>query len=195
MRQDFCESDEPYQQGSDCAIHLNQPRRYAHCAWILWLLIKSIAYYWGTTGSAKWAAILLHCYLIGDSSLPHVICVWLIAPNKVTALKLSSRCCLLQEDPSRAEAFRDYAARRKESVWTHFLNMLNRPDHFIVNQVITVPYSQQNFSCAWLFDSHQYCMCRLALNTPLPVFGAFTLSRLLASSRRSPAGRAAPTAN
>ena len=33
------------------------------------------------------------------------------------------------------EVFREYARRNKESVWGPFLNMLNRPDGFIVNQV------------------------------------------------------------
>lgn len=100
----------------------------------------------------------------------------LIAPNKITALKLSSRCCLLQEDPSRAEAFRDYAARRKESVWTHFLNMLNRPDHFIVNQVITVPSPSRTFharGCLINFNivcvdllSILHCECSVLLLSP-----------------------------
>ena len=40
-----------------------------------------------------------------------------------------------QEDKSRVEVFREYARKNKESVWMHFLNMLNRPDGFIINQV------------------------------------------------------------
>ena len=35
------------------------------------------------------------------------------------------------------DIFKDYARKYKESVWTPFLNMLNRPDAFIVNQVRT----------------------------------------------------------
>lgn len=41
---------------------------------------------------------------------------------------------VLQEDNARVEVFRDYATRRKESVFTPFLSMLTRPDAFIVNQ-------------------------------------------------------------
>ena len=33
------------------------------------------------------------------------------------------------------EVFKDYAKKVKEPVWSPFLNMLNRPDGFIVNQV------------------------------------------------------------
>lgn len=41
---------------------------------------------------------------------------------------------MLQEDKMRVELFRDYSRKNKESVWRPFLNMLNRPDGFIVNQ-------------------------------------------------------------
>lgn len=40
---------------------------------------------------------------------------------------------LLQEDRTRVEIFHEYAAKRKESVWGPFLNLLNRQDGFIVN--------------------------------------------------------------
>ncbi|KAK7867797.1 hypothetical protein R5R35_001210 [Gryllus longicercus] len=40
---------------------------------------------------------------------------------------------MFQEEPSRVEIFREHAARKKESVWTPFLNLLNRPDGFIQN--------------------------------------------------------------
>ena len=39
----------------------------------------------------------------------------------------------LQEDKNRVTIFRDYAKKRRESVWAHFLNLLNRPDGFIQN--------------------------------------------------------------
>lgn len=45
---------------------------------------------------------------------------------------------LLQEDKSRVEIFKNYAVKNKESMWTPFLNMLNRPDPFIVNQVCKI---------------------------------------------------------
>ncbi|KAG8237154.1 hypothetical protein J437_LFUL011203 [Ladona fulva] len=40
---------------------------------------------------------------------------------------------MLQEDSSRVEIFREHAARKHESVWGPFLNLLNRPDGFITN--------------------------------------------------------------
>jgi V-type H+-transporting ATPase subunit H len=61
-----------------------------------------------------------------------------ISKDQTVQYILTSLDDMLTEDPSRAEAFREYAARRKESVWTHFLNMLNRPDHFIVNQTARI---------------------------------------------------------
>lgn len=45
---------------------------------------------------------------------------------------------LLQEDKSRVEIFKNYAVKNKESMWTPFLNMLNRPDPFIVNQTFRI---------------------------------------------------------
>jgi len=41
---------------------------------------------------------------------------------------------MLQEDKGRVDIFREYARKNKESVWGLFLNMLNRPDGFIINQ-------------------------------------------------------------
>jgi V-type H+-transporting ATPase subunit H len=41
---------------------------------------------------------------------------------------------MLQEDKTRVDIFREYARKTKDSVWGAFLNMLNRPDSFIVNQ-------------------------------------------------------------
>lgn len=41
---------------------------------------------------------------------------------------------LLQEDHSRVEIFKEYALKKRENVWTPFLNMLARPDGFIINQ-------------------------------------------------------------
>lgn len=40
----------------------------------------------------------------------------------------------LQEDPSRVEIFREYARKRKESVWQPFFQLLERSDLFIVHQ-------------------------------------------------------------
>lgn len=40
---------------------------------------------------------------------------------------------VLQEDKSRVEIFKEYCRRKKESVWAPFLNLLNRPDGFIMN--------------------------------------------------------------
>lgn len=40
---------------------------------------------------------------------------------------------ITQEDKGRAEIFKEYARKKKESVWAPFLNMLNRQDGFITN--------------------------------------------------------------
>jgi V-type H+-transporting ATPase subunit H len=45
---------------------------------------------------------------------------------------------VLQEDKSRVDIFKDYAARKNESVWAHFLNLLNRPVGFIMNMTARV---------------------------------------------------------
>ncbi|XP_051153958.1 V-type proton ATPase subunit H isoform X1 [Leptopilina boulardi] len=40
---------------------------------------------------------------------------------------------MLQENRSRVEIFREHSNRKRESVWGPFLNLLNRPDGFIMN--------------------------------------------------------------
>lgn len=40
---------------------------------------------------------------------------------------------ILQEDRSRVEMFINYGTKRKENIWSPFLNLLNRQDGFIVN--------------------------------------------------------------
>ncbi|XP_015514486.1 V-type proton ATPase subunit H isoform X1 [Neodiprion pinetum] len=40
---------------------------------------------------------------------------------------------MLQEDRNRVEIFREHSSRKRESVWGPFLNLLNRPDGFIMN--------------------------------------------------------------
>lgn len=40
---------------------------------------------------------------------------------------------MLQEDKTRVEIFKEYSRKKRESVWTPFLNLLNRPDGFIMN--------------------------------------------------------------
>ena len=45
---------------------------------------------------------------------------------------------LLQEDKSRVEIFKEYAVRRRESVWTQLLTLLNRPVGFIMNMTARV---------------------------------------------------------
>merc|ERR550534_1761054 len=44
----------------------------------------------------------------------------------------------LQEKKQRVAIFREYARKRKESVWAQFLNLLNRPDGFIQNMAARV---------------------------------------------------------
>jgi hypothetical protein len=41
---------------------------------------------------------------------------------------------VVQEDKSRVEIFGLYARKNRESVFSPFLNMLNRPDTFTINQ-------------------------------------------------------------
>lgn len=71
---------------------------------------------------------------------------------------------ILQEDRTRVEIFHEYAARRKESVWGPFLNLLNRQDGFIVNMSSRIlaklacwgheqmPSADLNFYFQWLKD-------------------------------------------
>jgi len=40
---------------------------------------------------------------------------------------------MLQEDHSRVEIFHEHASKKRESVWGPFLNLLNRPNGFIMN--------------------------------------------------------------
>lgn len=44
----------------------------------------------------------------------------------------------LQENKNRVAIFREFARKRRESVWAHFLNLLNRPDGFIQNMTSRV---------------------------------------------------------
>lgn len=43
-----------------------------------------------------------------------------------------------QEDKSRVEIYRDYAKKKKENIWSPFLNLLNRPDGFIQNMTARI---------------------------------------------------------
>lgn len=45
---------------------------------------------------------------------------------------------MLQEDKARAEVFKEHSRRKKESVWAPFLNLLNRPDAFIMNMTARI---------------------------------------------------------
>lgn len=40
---------------------------------------------------------------------------------------------MLQEDKNRVEIIREYSKKKRENVWSPFLNLLNRPDGFIQN--------------------------------------------------------------
>uniref|UniRef100_U5EWK6 V-type proton ATPase subunit H n=1 Tax=Corethrella appendiculata TaxID=1370023 RepID=U5EWK6_9DIPT len=71
---------------------------------------------------------------------------------------------LLQEDRSRVEIFHDHANKHKESVWSPFLNLLNRQDGFIVNMASRIigklacwghesmPKADLHFYLQWLKD-------------------------------------------
>lgn len=91
---------------------------------------------------------------------------------------------LLQEDRSRVEIFHEYAAKRKESVWGPFLNLLNRQDGFIVNMSSRIlaklacwgqeqmPKADLHFYLQWLKDqlvikvSENFAIINL-LHTPI----------------------------
>ncbi|XP_076056448.1 V-type proton ATPase subunit VhaSFD isoform X2 [Oratosquilla oratoria] len=45
---------------------------------------------------------------------------------------------MLSEDKSRVEIFKEYAKKHKESVWSPFLNLLTRPDTFIINMTARI---------------------------------------------------------
>lgn len=61
---------------------------------------------------------------------------WYVAGNNdVWIYCVCLNLYIFQEDHSRVEIFNGYAKKNKQSVWTPFLNMLNRGDGFIVNQV------------------------------------------------------------
>ncbi|XP_049856051.1 V-type proton ATPase subunit H isoform X4 [Schistocerca gregaria] len=71
---------------------------------------------------------------------------------------------MLQEDRKRVEIFHEHCAKKKESVWGPFLNLLNRPDGFIVNMTSRIiakiacwsqdlmDKSDLQFYLAWLKD-------------------------------------------
>lgn len=70
----------------------------------------------------------------------------------------------MQEDRTRVEIFYEHAAKRKESIYAPFLNLLNRQDGFIINMAArilaklacwgreTMPKSDLNFYLQWLKD-------------------------------------------
>merc|ERR1719273_2935691 len=76
---------------------------------------------------------------------------------------------LLQEDKSRVEIFKEYAGRRRESVWTQLLTLLNRPVGFIMNMTGRViakmacwsrelmTGSDLQFYLTWLKDQFRDC--------------------------------------
>ncbi|XP_044595024.1 V-type proton ATPase subunit H isoform X1 [Cotesia glomerata] len=71
---------------------------------------------------------------------------------------------MLQEDRTRVEIFREHASRKRESVWSPFLSLLNRQDRFIMNMTSRIiaklacwSHAQMeeadlNFYLTWLKD-------------------------------------------
>lgn len=69
-----------------------------------------------------------------------------------------------QEDRHRVEIFYEHAAKRKESIYAPFINLLNRQDGFIINMAARIlaklacwgreimPKSDLNFYLQWLKD-------------------------------------------
>ena len=45
---------------------------------------------------------------------------------------------VLQEDKSRVDVLKSYAASRKETVWVYFLNLLNSPNGYIMNMTARI---------------------------------------------------------
>ncbi|KAG7169728.1 V-type proton ATPase subunit H-like [Homarus americanus] len=45
---------------------------------------------------------------------------------------------ILSEDKSRVEIFKEYARKHRESMWSPFLNLLTRPDTFIINMTARI---------------------------------------------------------
>lgn len=45
---------------------------------------------------------------------------------------------ILSDDKSRVEIFKEYARKHKESMWSPFLNLLTRPDTFIINMTARI---------------------------------------------------------
>lgn len=81
---------------------------------------------------------------------------------------------ILQEDRVRVEMFLSYGSKRKESIWSPFLNLLNRQDGFIVNMSANILAklaccgSEQmnkadlNFYLQWLKDQLTNQVCEIA---------------------------------
>jgi hypothetical protein len=67
-------------------------------------------------------------------SLAVGICLTLSHLRSVTFDVLWITFIDVQEDKSRVEIFGLYARKNRESVFGPFLNMLNRPDTFTINQ-------------------------------------------------------------
>merc|ERR1719175_35809 len=61
-----------------------------------------------------------------------------ISKDQTIAYLLTLVDDFLQEKKNRVSIFREYARKRRESVWAHFLNLLNRPDGFIQNMTSRV---------------------------------------------------------
>ncbi|ROT85846.1 vacuolar-H-ATPase H [Penaeus vannamei] len=45
---------------------------------------------------------------------------------------------ILSEDKTRVEIFKEYARKHRESMWSPFLNLLTRPDTFIINMTARI---------------------------------------------------------
>ena len=70
-----------------------------------------------------------------------MLLVCFIKATKMRLLSVNGRVMeimVLQEDKNRVEIFKEYARKRKESVWAPFLNMLNRQDGFITNMTARI---------------------------------------------------------
>ena len=112
------------------------------CGWSVWLWLVCVIVV-GLCGWSVWLSVVGLCGCVVVCVVGLHGCLYDHAgqctPGKYgwcVGLVCSLHCLfLLQEDHSRVEIFKEYAKKRKESVWQPFFLLLERSDMFIVHQV------------------------------------------------------------
>jgi len=74
-----------------------------------------------------------------------------------------------QEDKSRVEIFGLYARKNRESVFSPFLNMLNRPDTFTINQASSAFMYCNTYSNNYYCNTYYNITCVLSCLLSMPV--------------------------